>query len=157
MTFRVLMALPLAALMSYPAAAATRIDDPAAFIAGIYARFKKNPGYQPPQDIYTPRLAGLFAADRRETGTAPPTYGRLDFNFWNDAEDTADGMPGVVKVTADDAPSAPDRRVVDVTFTNFSPHENRFYFEKSATGWKLDDVTSVSEGWALSLILRYGR
>ena len=64
---------------------------------------------------------------------------------------------GTVKITVEDAPHAPDRKVVDVTFTNFSPQENRFYFEKSAEGWKLDDVTSVSEGWALSLILRYGQ
>ncbi len=83
--------------------------------------------------------------------------GRLDFNFWYDAQDTDDGMPG----TGEDhrrggcRRTRRTRKVVDVTFTNFSPHENRFYFEKSAAGWKLDDVTSVSEGWALSLILRY--
>ena len=157
MRFRALTALSLAALAPCSAAAATRIDDPAAFVTAVYARYAKHTGYQPSTDIYTPRLAALFAADMRESGAVPPELGRLDFNFWYDAQDTDDGMPGIVKITVEDAPHAPDRRVVDVSFTNFSPHENRFYFEKSADGWKLDDVTSVSEGWALSLILRYGQ
>ncbi len=157
MRFRALTALCLAALVPCSAAAATRIDDPAAFVAGVYARYAKHTDYTPPTDIYTARLAALFAADTRETGAVPPLFGRLDFSFWYDAQDTDDGMPGAVKVTVDDTPHAPDRKVVDVTFTNFTPQENRFYFEKSANGWKLDDVTSVSQGWALSLILRYGR
>jgi hypothetical protein len=140
-----------------PAAAATRIDDPVAFITKVYSNFRKNPGYAPPTDIYSARLAALFAADRKETGTAPPIFGRLDFSFWVDAQDTDDGMPGLVKVSGTDAPHAPDRKVVDVTFTNYEPKENRFYFEKTPSGWKLDDVTSPSMGWTLSLILKYGQ
>ncbi len=144
-------------LTAEPVSAATRIDDPVAFITQVYARMKKNPDYRPPEDIYSARLIGLFAADRKETGAVAPNFGRLDFSFWVDAQDTDDGMPGVVKVTGQDAPKAPDRKVVDVTFTNFSPKENHFYFEKTSAGWKLDDVSSPSDGWTLSLILRYGQ
>jgi hypothetical protein len=150
------LALTLA-LTAVPACAGTRIDDPVAFVTQVYARLKKNHDYKPPDDIYSARLAGLIAADRREVGAVPPNFGRLDFSFWVDAQDTDDAMPGVVKVTGLDAPHAPDRKVVDVTFTNYSPQENRFYFEKTAAGWKLDDVSSPSEGWTLSLILRYGQ
>ncbi len=147
----------LAASALVPASAATRIDDPVAFVTKVYAAFRKNHGYAPPSDIYSARLAALFAADRKETGAAPPNFGRLDFSFWVDAQDTDDGMPGVVKVTETDAPHAPDRKIVDVTFTNYDAKENRFYFEKTPAGWKLDDVTSPSMGWALSLILKYGQ
>ena len=153
--------LPLGALLlaavCLPAHAATRIDDPAKFIAQQYDNLKKNHGYRFPEDIYTARLAALFVADRNETGAKPPELGRLDFDFWIDAQDTDDAMPGVVKVTAEDVPHAPDRKIVDVTFTNFDPKENLFYFEKTAAGWKLDDVRSQASGWTLSLVLRYGR
>jgi hypothetical protein len=150
---RLAVSAVVAAFVGSPAQAATRIDDPRAFITGIYANLRKTP----PQDIYTPRLAGLIAADRKETGTAPPTFGRLDFSFWYDAQDTDDAMPGKVTITEEDVQAAPDRKLVDVKFTNYSPKENHFYFEKTPAGWKLDDVSSPSDGWTLSLILKYGR
>jgi len=156
MRFLPLGSLLLAALC-LPAGAATRIDDPAKFITQMYDGLKKNHGYRFPDDIYSARLAGLFAADRKETGARPPELGRLDFSFWVDAQDTDDAMPGVVKITSEDVPHAVDRKIVDVTFTNFDAKENRFYFEKTSQGWKLDDVCSVTSGWTLSLILKYGR
>ena len=155
LTFAFLSCAAFATVSS--ANAATRIDDPVSFVGHVYENLRKNHGYTTPADIYSPRLAALFAADRKETGTAPPIFGRLDFDFWLDAQDTDDGMPGTVKVTGIDVPNAPDRKVVDVTFTNFDPKENRFYFEKTPAGWKLDDVSSPSQGWTLSLILKYGR
>jgi len=153
--------LPLGVLLlaapCLPASAATRIDDPAKFITQMYDNLKKHHDFRFPEDIYSARLTALFAADRKETGAKPPELGRLDFNFWVDAQDTDDAMPGVVKITSEDVPHAPDRKIVDVTFTNFDPKENLFYFEKTGSGWKLDDVRSQSSGWTLSLILRYGR
>jgi hypothetical protein len=154
--FVIALVLPLL-LAAEQASAATRIDDPVAFVTQVYASLKRNHGYRPPDDIYTARLAGLIAVDRKEVGAVSPNASRLDFNFWYDAQDTDDDMPGVVKVTGSDVPHAPDRKVIDVTFTNYSPQENRFYFEKTVAGWKLDDVSSPSEGWTLSLILRYGQ
>ena len=151
------LGLLLLAALCLPAGAATRIDDPEKFIAQQYDALKKDHGHRFPNDIYSARLAALFAADMNETGAKPPEFGRLDFNFWVDAQDTDDAMPGVVKITSEETPHAPDRRIVEVTFTNFDPKDTRFYFEKTPQGWKLDDVSSPTGGWTLSLILKYGR
>jgi len=150
------LGLALLAALCAPASAATRIDDPAKFITEQYAALKKNHDHKFPKDIYSSRLAALFAANMKETGARPPELGRLDFSFWVDAQDTDDAMPGVVKITSEEAPHAPDRMIVDVTFTNFDPKENRFYFEKTPQGWKLDDVCSTTSAWTLSLILKFG-
>ena len=123
----------------------------------MYDGLKKNHDVRFPTDIYSERLTALFANDLKETGAKPPNFGRLDFNFWYDGQDTDDAMPGVVKITSEEAPHEPDRVIVDVTFTNFDPKENRFYFEKTPQGWKLDDVCSATSAWTLSLILKYGR
>jgi len=155
MRFKIFIILSFAALLSAPAQAATRIDDPVKFVAGLYAKMAaataKTP-YVAPEDIYTPHLAELFALEKKDAGDE---VGRIDFDFWSNAQDW---KLSAVRVTAVPVESAKDREVVIATFKNLGkPQEIHFYFEKSKTGWLLDDARSlVGETWTLSLILKYG-
>ena len=68
--------------------AATRIDDPKAFVADVYRRLiatrAGDSSYSPPDDIYSERLAKLFREDRRK---AKGEVGCLDFLFWVNGQD----------------------------------------------------------------------
>jgi len=155
MRFRLFAILGILAALGAPATAATTISDPVKFVTGLYAKMAvanpKTP-YVAPEDIYTPRLAALFALDTKEAGGE---VGRIDFDFWSNAQDW--DLSGV-KVTGQPVEGAKDREVVIARFRNFrKPQEIHFYFEKAAAGWKLDDARSlVGEQWTLSLILKYG-
>jgi len=149
MRLKIFVLLSIAALLCTPAMAGTRIDDPAKFVASIYATtVDKKPE---PEDIYTPRLAALFALDRKEAGGE---VGRMDFDFWSNAQDS---QLSDVKVRAVPLENA-NREVVIATFRNLGKkQEIHFYFEKTTEGWKLDDARSLAgESWTLSLILKYG-
>jgi Protein of unknown function (DUF3828) len=136
--------------------AATTISDPAQFVRALFARMASSPmSKPPPEDIYSPRLAGLMALDRKEAGGE---VGRLDFDIWTGAQDW---QLSNVKVRSVDVESTKDRKIVVATFRNEGkPHEMHYYFERGKAGWKLDDVRSVdpaaSAQWTLSLILKYG-
>jgi hypothetical protein len=155
MRFKILVILSFAALLCAPAQAATRIDDPVKFVSGLYAKMAaataKTP-YVAPEDIYTPHLAELFALEKKEAGDE---VGRMDFDFWSNAQDWE--LSGV-KVSGQPVEGAKDREVVIAKFKNTGkPQEIHFYFEKTKTGWLLDDARSlVGESWTLSLILKYG-
>ena len=148
--------LSFAILLCTPAHAATRIDDPVKFVSGVYAKLQvANPknDYREPEDIYTPRLAALFALAEKE---AAGEVGRIDFDFWTNSQDFE---LKDVKVRGQAVEGAKDREVVIATFKNVGrPEEIHFYFEKDKSGWKLDDARSMSGGetWTLSLILKYG-
>src|ERR1700722_4395992 len=152
MRFKILVILSFAALLCAPAQAATRIDDPVKFVSGLYAKLAAPNSVAAPDDIYAPRLAGLFALESKDAGGE---VGRMDFDFWTNAQDW--DLSGV-KVTGQPVEGAKDREVVIARFKNFhKPEEIHFYFEKTAAGWKLDDARSlVGESWTLSLILKYG-
>lgn len=133
--------------------AATRIDDPEKFVREVYGHIEKTPdNYQEPDDIYTPRLASLFALDRKEAGGE---VGRIDFDFWTNAQENQIAKVHVASTPVENAPS---RRVVIATFVNEGrPEEIHFYFERTDRGWKLDDARSLGkDDWALSVILKYG-
>jgi hypothetical protein len=150
MTFRLLAAVVIAAVLALPANAATKIDDPVKFVKAIYTT---TVGKKPePDDIYTPRLDALFKLDTKEAGGE---VGRIDFSFWMNAQDGTISGVTVSKVAVE---NAPNRTVVVAKFKNEkTPTEIHFYFEKTPAGWKLDDARSVlGEGWTLSLILKYG-
>ncbi|MEI9888797.1 MAG: hypothetical protein WDN08_20305 [Rhizomicrobium sp.] len=152
MPFRLLTALSLAAalLAASAAQAATRIDDPVTFVKAIYAT---TVGKKPtPDDIYTPRLDALFKLEQKEAGGE---VGRIDFDFWMNAQD---GAISGVNISKADVENAPGRVVVIAKFKNEkTPNEIHFYFEKTPAGWKLDDARSLlGEPWTLSLILKYG-
>jgi hypothetical protein len=132
------------------AQAATKIDDPLKFVTAVYkADVSKHPE---PEDIYTPRLTALFALDTKE---ANGEVGRWDSDFWMNGQD---GAISDVHITKADVDSAAGRQIVIAKFKNFkTPNEVHFYFEKTAQGWKLDDVRSLlGDPWVLSIQLKYG-
>jgi hypothetical protein len=150
MKFRLLAALAVAALIAQPASAGTYIADPVKFVKQLYATtIGKKPA---PEDIYTPRLDALWKLEAKEAGGE---VGRIDFDFWENGQDSDIKN---VKVTSTDVEGAKDRMVVIVTFRNIGRNEElHFYFEKTQAGWKLDDARSLAnEQWTLSLILKYG-
>ena len=143
--------LALMVLTAIPAKAFTTIDDPAAFVRGVYAHWDS--GKAPPEDIYSDRLGALIALDNRE---AHGEVGRgNDFSFWCDCQDGTLKHPAVKSRTVENAEG---RKVVTAKFDlDGRKKEIEFYFENSKKGWKLDDVRLLGKnGWTLSLILKYG-
>jgi hypothetical protein len=134
--------------------AATEIVDPPKFVTDVYNRIvateRRSPGYDPPTDIYTPRLKALFAEDKRR---ANGEVGCIEFDFWTNAQDW--GLRNV-RVTSQDVPDHPDRKLVIATFTNLrQPEEIHFDFQKVGGKWLLDDVQSLKkETWTLSKLLK---
>jgi hypothetical protein len=132
--------------------AATRIDDPKAFVADVYRRLiasrSGNSSYTPPDDIYSDRLAKLFRDDRRK---AKGEVGCLDFLFWVNGQDYA-----IRDLTVTSTDQAPDRKTVTAKFMNIDRTEEiRFDFLRNGRRWLLDEVHSASATpWKLSEILR---
>ena len=155
MSYRIAATMLFAATIFSPAAyAATVIADPVKFVSDVYSHIVKTPdNYQEPDDIYTPRLAALFALEQKDAGGE---VGRIDFDPWTNAQDNT--VTGV-KVTSHAVESGPNREIVVAKFKNDTkPEEIHFYFEKTKDGWKLDDMRSsgTDSPWVLSLILKYG-
>jgi hypothetical protein len=147
-TFAFLSCAAIAAVST--ADAATKIDDPAKFVKTVYAT---TVGKKPePDDIYTPRLDALFKLDTKE---AHGEVGRIDFDFWMNGQDGTVSGVTISKIPVENTTS---RQIIVAKFKNEqTPNEIHFYFEKTAAGWKLDDVRSViNDPWVLSLMLKYG-
>jgi len=132
--------------------AATRIDDPKTFVTEVYRRLiaseSTHSSYNPPEDIYTPRLETLVREDKRK---AKGEVGCLDFDFWLNAQDWKITR---LEITAID--DGPERKTVISKFRNLGePQEIHFDFRKNAGRWLLDDVHSLSAPpWTLSEILK---
>jgi Protein of unknown function (DUF3828) len=132
--------------------AATRINDPKAFVTEVYRRLvaeqSTHSSYTPPDDIYTPRLEKLLRDDRRK---AKGEVGCLDFVFWVNAQDWT--ISHLAITSADEGPA---RKTVITKFLNGGePQEIHFDFRANAGGWLLDDVHSLSAPpWTLSQILK---
>ena len=144
-----LAAATLAVLLS---AATPPIQDPEAFVRGVYSRFvessKTRHDYNPPEDIYTPRLKALID---RDTRLAKGEVGCLDFVFWVNGQDWS---LTDVRVKSRAVEGHPDRRTVTATFVNDTPQEIEFDFQRTARGWLLDEVRSRRDiPWTLSEIL----
>jgi len=141
-------------LAAGPAEARTVIQDPVKFVMSVYAgmRGPHRADYRAPEDIYTQRLEKLFALEQKEAGGE---VGRMDFDFWSNAQDYE---LSDVKVTGVPVEGAADREIVIAKFRNIDRSEEiHFYFEKTPSGWLLDDARSLKgEAWTLSLILKYG-
>jgi hypothetical protein len=131
-----------------PLSAATRIDDPKAFVTDVYRRFMARSSYVPPEDVYTPRLEKLVREDKRKS---KGEVGCIDFVFWLNAQDWKITN---LMVTASDA--GPDRQMVTTKFRNFGePQEMHFDFVRVSGRWLLDDAHSVSAPpWTLSELLK---
>src|ERR1700743_701927 len=130
----------LAFVIALPAFAnaATKIDDPAKFVTGVYKQMAANNDYKPPEDIYTARLASLWALERKESGGE---VGRMDFDMWTG---TQDWVLKDIQVTEDTVAGSTARKIVTAKFKNIDTQEEmHFYFEKSGSGWLLDDVRSL--------------
>jgi hypothetical protein len=150
---RALTALAMVTLLCAPLRAATTIEDPVTFVKGVYDKLSTNSNYAEPEDIYSPRLAALMALEKKEAGGE---VGRMDFDFWVNAQDWELGN---IDVSGQPVEGAKDREIVVAKFKNGDrKQEIHFYFEKlSWAGWRLDDVRSFTDdGWTLSLILKYG-
>lgn len=155
---KTILAAAIAALCALPTAsqAATKIDDPVKFVTATYAKIHdaaKVANDTIPDDIYTPRLSALMALDQKESGGE---VGRLDFEPWTNSQDW---QLTDIKVTGRAVENAKDREVVIAKFKNTgNPEEIHFYFEKTKSGWLVDDIASTGKGqkWTLSLILKYG-
>ncbi len=132
------------------------VEDPRAFVESVYRTgLRDGPG--PVEHAYSERLRSLFATAEREAGEG---MGRLDFDYWSNSQDPE--IAGV-RVTEQAVEGTDDRRIVSASFTNGGrPLTNRFFFERVNGRWFLDDVRNVpapgedSDGWVLSLILKYG-
>lgn len=134
--------------------AAMLISDPKTFVTEVYANLAKNESYSPPDNIYTPRLQGLWT--RMEQETPDDEVGTIDFEPWTNAQDWE-----ISRVVVTEAPVEhhDDRKIIIAQFRNADRQEViAFYFEKVGTAWLLDDIASIGKdgGWTLSLLLKYG-
>jgi len=128
--------------------AATRIDDPKALVTEVYRRLMASPSsYNPPEDVFTPRLEKLLREDKRK---AKGEVGCLDFVFWVNAQDWT-----ITKLTVTSADRGQDQKTVTTKFLNGGEQQEiHFDFRRTAGRWLLDDVHSVSAPpWTLSEIL----
>lgn len=139
------------------AAPAAGVTDPVVFIRSVYERTAEDGPDESAENIYSERLRGLFADERRDAGGE---VGRLEFNFWTNAQD--DDVKSA-DVGSQDVEGRPDRRIVTASFVNIGrPSTIHYHFERAGGRWYLDDARN--EGgkgqddwpWTLSLILKYG-
>ncbi len=145
--------IALALLLTPVAAVAQTVgDEPPVFVAQVYDRLANDGDYDAPDALYTPRLLALWQDMRRDSGDG---IGRLDFDYWTNAQDwrLSDISIGSAYVDGRD-----DRMIVTANFKNADrPERIRFYFEKVGGQWRLDDVASeLGDPWTLSTLLRYG-
>lgn len=160
MKMRVLLAFAFTVLAvpafaaAAPAAAPAAGSDPAmTIIKTIYAHIKSNGDWRPKDgEVLTPRLAGLIAADAAD---AKGEVGRIDSDYWTNAQDTVDVSKIKVVGHVDDFRS--DRETVLLTILGKdSPGTVAFYFQKQNGKWLIDDVRwQGKNGYTLSLLLQY--
>lgn len=141
------------ALAAHPAIyAATRIVDPKAFVTEVYNKYVRSQSthkeYEPPEDIYTDRLAKLIQDDRKK---AHGEVGCLDFDFWVDGQDFT-----ITNLKITEGAASSDRKTVIASFRNLDANEEiHFEFRQTAGRWLLDEVRSVKKpAWTLSQILK---
>ena len=145
------LAMMLAALAS---AAQGAVPTPEATVRDIYqhliAANATGQGYEPSDDILSPRLKALEAAARKRAGTDVPCG--LDFSIWFDGQEydlkSAD-------VTAGPGATA-DQQLIVARFQSFgTAHELHFTFRRIGGAWRLDEAQSViGTKWVFSKLLR---
>jgi len=146
----ILMALIFSGVPAF--AAPTTISDPVMIVAGVLRHFverqSSGDSYEPPEDIYTPRLGKLIRDDKKQ---AKGEVGCLGFVFWVNGQDWT-----ITKLDVKSGPASQDREIVIARFLNIgTPEEIHFDFRRIAGRWLLDDVQSVKEPrWTLSEILK---
>ncbi|HEY1426546.1 MAG TPA: hypothetical protein VGF50_07735 [Caulobacteraceae bacterium] len=151
-----LRTLPLIAAMfaltSSAAMAAPRA--PIDLVRDVYARLiaanRTGQGYDPGDELYSPRLLALEAAARKAAGTDVPCG--LDFDIWFDGQEydlkSAD-------VTVAPGAAADAERVIAKFQSLGHPHEVHFTFRRIGGRWRLDDAESVvGTRWVFSRLLK---
>lgn len=149
---RTFFVLVLLSVFSRLPLSAAPIDDPKAFVTEVYRRLiaSQSAGhdYNPPEDIYTARLAKLIHDDEKR---AKGEVGCLDFVFWVNGQDWV-----ITNLTVSSSDAGPQRKMIVAKFRNTGdPQEIHFDFRRNAGRWLLDDVQSVrAPRWTLSQILK---
>jgi hypothetical protein len=155
-----LAALPAAAASqpapSGPASVQARgVEDPRAFVAGMYAAYQRDPDRPGPDPsyAYSDHLGDLFAAyDAAYAGG--DLVGALDFDWWTNAQEWR-----ISHVAITDEPGGGDRKTITVRFLNYDRADiTHFNFIRVGERWYLDDAVngtgSGGTGWMLSALLR---
>ena len=141
------------ALLANLLSAEMEISDPEKFVTDVYKQYvaaqQSHKDYVAPEDIYTPRLAGLFAKDKK---MAKGEVGCIEMDFWVNGQDW---KLGKVNVSSQSVAGHPDRKIVVATFDNLrTPMELHFHFIQQRGKWLLDDVDSLKgDKWTLSKLL----
>ena len=154
MAIHLRQALLVLAFAFTTSAAGAAPQGPAEIVRGIYQRLiaanQTGEGYDPGDELYSPRLRALEAAARKAAGTDVPCG--LDFDIWFDGQEydlkSADVMvaPGA---TAD------AQQVVAKFESLGKPHELHFSFRRIAGRWRLDEAESVvGTRWVFSRLLK---
>jgi hypothetical protein len=148
---RALLALALA-LAASAAVAAPR--QPVDLVRDIYQRLiaanQTGEGYDPGDNLYSPRLRALEAAARKAAGTDVPCG--LDFDIWFDGQEydlkSAD-------VSLAPGATANGQIVVSKFESLRHSHELHFTFRSISGRWRLDEAESVvGTKWVFSRLLK---
>ena len=128
--------------------APTRINHPVVFVTEVLRHFVGRHSYEPPEDIYTPRLAKFIHDDEKQ---ATGEVGCLDFVFWVNGQDWT-----ITKLNVTGGPASQDREMVIARFLNIGTAEEiHFDFRQIGGRWLLDEVHSIKNTpWTLSELLR---
>ncbi len=127
------------------------LEDPEAFVRGVYASYSAGKVVGLPREALSPELHRLLARDERD---ARGGVGRLDFDPWVNGQDFE--LRGVELIG--NAQSV-NRYRVAVSFENMGERNvNRVDFEKRRGKWYLADIRneqpgSRTGGWVLSKLL----
>lgn len=148
------IALALAFALAASVAIAAPPPAPAELVRDVYARLiaanQTGEGYDPGDDLYSPRLRALEAAARKAAGTDVPCG--LDFDIFFDGQEYDLKSADVAL-----APGATaDTQVVVARFESLGhPHELHFTFRRIGGRWRLDEAESVvGTRWVFSRLLR---
>ena len=137
-----------------PAFAGAVPDEPKAIVKDIYEEMTKTTTFTVPDNVYSPRLAKLFAEDQAD-GEKGGGVGRLDWDAWVNGQDF---QIKNVTVTSRKDEFRDDREIVKVKMINIGkPAVVFFYFERVKGHWQIDDIRWPGKGgWTLSLVLKFG-
>jgi hypothetical protein len=149
---RALFAAALLALIPAAATAQSLTDEPEVYVASVYDRLASAKPYETPEALYTPRLQALW---KDMAGDAGDEVGRVNFDFWINAQDAE--LSGFL-FEGEPVMQNEGRRIVIARFRNMDRDEViATYWEKIDGRWRLDDVESRGkEPWTLSTLLKYG-
>jgi hypothetical protein len=130
-----------------------KVKDPVSATKELYAALEKDFDKANDDLPMSARLQALEALDQKE---AHGEVGRLDGNIYVNGQDAKISN---VQITSRAVENAKDRMIVVVRFKNFDRQEElHFFWEKSKSGWVVDDLRTLDKdgGSTLSLMYKYG-